>query len=146
MEIEDPRFLFVASAVGVACVFLHAPLFVVLLSCGAIGLLAVPPFVLLKAKGFWAAYHPSNFALLMGILKDQSNIPIQKFWVVIGALVLMASCAGLLGLVITETFLPRVSNFEALGRPFAPVAITTLCLYGLFRILIWWAKSKQLAR
>ena len=145
MKFEDPRFLIVGIAAGVACAFFHAPLFVVLVSGLIICLLAVPPFVLLKAKGFWASYHPSNFALLMSISRDQSNITVQKFWVVITSLVLLACCAGLFGLVIAETLLPRVSNFEALDRPFAPVAVSMLGVYGLFRILIWWARSKQLA-
>ena len=146
MQLEDPRFLAVAIAVGIVCAFLHAPLFNVLLSCGVIGLLAVPPFFLMKATGFWAAYKPSGLKLLKSILKDQSNIPIQKAWVVVVALVLLACAAGLFGLVITETLLPRVTGFEVLDRPFTPVAITMLCVYGLFRILVWWAKSKQLTQ
>lgn len=146
MQIEDPRFLFVASSTGIICAFWHAPLVVVMLSCTMIGLLAFPPFVLLKAQGFWASYSPTNIPLLVSILKDQSNIPFQKAWVVLCALVLLAISAGLFGLVMTETLLPRVSGFEAVGRPFKPVAIVTLCIYGLFRSLIWWARRKQIAR
>ena len=146
MKFEDPRFILVNVAIGVLCALLHAPLYVVLLCCTFIGLLTVPPFTLMQAKGFWGSYHPSSFPLLIVILKDESTLPVQKIRVVGLALVLFACCAGLFGLVMAEALLPRVSGFEPLGRPFAPVAITMLCVYGLFRTLIWWARGKQIAR
>lgn len=146
MQLEDPRFLFANITVGVTCAVFHAPLVVLLLSCAAVGLLTVPPFILSKVNGFWAAYRPSNIPVIWSILRDRSNIPFQKVWVIVAALVLLACCAGVFGLIMTETLLPRVSNFEALGRPFAPVAITIICIYGLYRGLMIWARKKQITR
>jgi len=143
MKLEDPRFLVLGVCLGILCAWTHTPL-VLALAVGAIwGLFWVPPFVFNNVLGFWKSYSPSQFITIRSILMDRSNIPFRRAWVMVAALILLATTAVLFGLGMAEFALPRWFNRPVADRAPLSTAMVMLCVYVLFKILTWWAKRQQ---
>ncbi len=143
MKFEDPRFLTVGVCLGVLAAFWHAPLAFAAMAGCFLGLFFVPPFFFEKALNFWGSYAPANFETLKSILMERSNIPFQKAWVVVAALMLLATAAVLFGLAMAEFALPRWFGVSVLDRPPLSTAMVMVCVYALFKVLTWWAKRQQ---